>query len=638
MAQFNISNPNYGFSGTQLVDSGYALHTQPSEKTSDNFGRQKVTVHQNVYEADFEYGPQPLRWETLLNGSASAMQVPSLGGVQMLVGTGSNDIAIRQSRPYQRYQPGKTMYMSANANFGGASTGNYQRVGFFDDSNGAFFEQGLPSPGNPYGMYICVRNDGSVTGSLPNTVRVPLNQWNGDLNTADSLNWLSIQMIWIEYAWYGAGTVRFGVTLNSEQYVLHTHNTANVGTLPWARTGNLPVRYEVRNSGSFLNATTLVTSSFQNGSSFQISGSISGTFFVTSSATAYIGNTPPKYYVTYSADPTTMYNNIATAINASASVFFVSASVTTSGSLALSASLLSGIGTYGTNVSGGFGLNFSYVTASAFQPFQTITTPTTFFHYGVSVIVEGGRDLQRGFTYAYGINPTQPRRAVPANAFRYPVLSIQNRVMGTQEFTGSISAATTSSITTAGNPWTVNQWLGKSVYISQSVQIGRIISNTTNTINFVDQVTGLAMTSSIPTSAATGAFTLGLINRGQILPQQLVVSADNLCTVELISSIPNNPVTLTGSFFQPLSQLGSSNSFATRDISATGLTSGSGEVVYAFVSPAGGSGLQVLDLSSLFPLYNTIRGNLPDILTVAVTTSGSAVNVGSYLVGQEAMS
>ena len=224
MAQFNLNNPNYGFSGTQTSDGGYSLHTQPSEKTSDNFGRQKVTQHQNVYEADFEYGSQPLRWETLTNGSASAVQISSLGGVQMTVGTGSNDLVIRQSRPYQRYQPGKTMYMSANANFGGPVVGSYQRVGFFDDSNGAYFEQGLPTPGNPYGMYVCLRSDASATGSLPYFNRVPLNQWNGDLATAQSLNWTNVQMIWIEYAWYGAGTVRFGVTMNSEQYVLHSFN------------------------------------------------------------------------------------------------------------------------------------------------------------------------------------------------------------------------------------------------------------------------------------------------------------------------------------------------------------------------------------------------------------------------------
>lgn len=518
-SQFNLTNPNYGLSGVLVSNGGYAVNHQPSEKSSDNFGRQKVTIHQNVYEADFEYGPQPLRWESLTYGSASVQQVSSLGGVVMSVGTGSNDIAIRQSRPYHRYQPGKTMYMSANANFGGPVAGNYTRVGFFDDSNGVFFEQGLASSLNPSGMYVCVRSDAGITGSLPVTVKTPLNSWNGDLTTAQNLNWSNVQMLWIEYAWYGAGTVRFGVTLNSEQYVFHTINTGNVANGPWSRTGNLPVRYEVRNSGS-------------------------------------LG--------------------------------------------------------------------------------QTISSPTTFIHYGVSVIVEGGRDAQRGFTYSYGINPLQPRRNVPANSYRFPVLSLQNRTMGTQEFTGSVLSATTSSMTIASASWSVNQWLGKSVYFPTGSQVARIISNTSSSINFVDQVTGLPMTQSAQTSGSQ--FTIGLINRGQILPISLVLSSDNLATVELISSVPGNPITLTGSNFIPMNQLGSNYSFSTRDISATSLTSGSGEVVYAFVAPAGGSGLQTFDLSNLFPLYNTIRGNLPDILTVAVSTSGSAANVGVHLIGQEAMS
>ena len=54
MSQFNLGNPNYGLSGTSLSDGGYSLHTQPSEKTSDVFGRQKVSIHQNVYEARSE--------------------------------------------------------------------------------------------------------------------------------------------------------------------------------------------------------------------------------------------------------------------------------------------------------------------------------------------------------------------------------------------------------------------------------------------------------------------------------------------------------------------------------------------------------------------------------------------------------
>ena len=122
----------------------------PSEKMNDVFGRQKVTIHQNVYEADFEYGSQPLRWEGLTYGSATIAQVPSLGGVVMTISSGSNDMAIRQSRPYHRYQPGKSMYMAANVNFGGAITNQFQRCGFFDDSNGVFFEQAASSSANPY--------------------------------------------------------------------------------------------------------------------------------------------------------------------------------------------------------------------------------------------------------------------------------------------------------------------------------------------------------------------------------------------------------------------------------------------------------------------------------------------------------
>jgi hypothetical protein len=497
----------------------------PSEKTSDVFGRQKVTIHQNVYEADFEYGSQPLRWEGLTYGTASITQIPSLGGVIMTVSSGSNDMAIRQSRPYHRYQPGKSMYMAANVNFGGAITNQFQRCGFFDDSNGVFFEQAASSSANPYGIFVCVRTDASPTGMLPVTTRIPLDQFNGDLAIAKSLNWALIQMIWIEYAWYGAGIIRFGVTMGGEQYLLHTINTANTGTTPWARTGNLPVRYEIRNSGSI---SPQVTSSMA--------------------------------------------------------------------------------------------------------------------HYGVSVIVEGGRDAQRGFTYSYGVNPSQPLRNVAANVTRVPILSIQNRTMGTQEYTqvgAVVSSATATSMTVSGTPWTTNQWLGKFINFPLSGSnpvsssfVGRITGSTNNTVHYVDVVTGLAITGS-PIPPANATYSIGLINRGQILPQSLVISADKTCVIELISSIPDRPILLTGSLFTPMANLGAPNSFATRDISAVSMSGG--EVVYAFVSPAN-SGLQVFDLSNFFPLYNTIRGGVPDILTVAVTTSGSAANVGVHLVGQEAMS
>jgi len=129
-----------------------------------------------------------------------------------------------------------------------------------------------------------------------------------------------------------------------------------------------------------------------------------------------------------------------------------------------------------------------------------------------------------------------------------------------------------------------------------------------------------------------------LIDRGQLLPQTLLVSADALCVVELIASTPGNSVSLQGASFAALSSLGSPNSFASRDVTATGLAGG--EVVYAFTAPVGGSGLLQIDLSNFFPILNTIKGNQPDILTVAVTTNATtgAANVGAHIICQEAMS
>lgn len=483
---------------------------------SDVTGRLKTSYHQNIYEADFEYGAQPLRWESFTVGGGTILHQPGQGGVRMAVTTANGDIAIRQSRPYHRYQPGKTMYMASACLFGAATTNNRQRVGYFDDSNGVFFEQGDATGTNPSGMGVVVRSD---AGGVPADVRIPLDAWNGDSSIIQKLDWTRIQMLFIEYAWYGAGALRWGVFINGDPVILHQIGIGNRAsqTLPWARTGNLPVRYELRNVGA-------------------------------------------------------------------------------------------------------------------------IAAANAFLHYGVSVMVEGGVDDQRGFTYSYGMAPATPRRTVASNSTRYPVLSIRNRVMGTQEYTqasSAITAGTTTSLTVTGTPWTVDQWKGRSVsYVNTGVTYtARITGNTTSALTIADIVTGGVA----PAAPVAGQnYTIGLVNRGQILPRQLLISASAIAVVEIIASTTASPVTLTGATFAPLSGLGSGGSFAERDISATALTGG--EVVLAFTAPAGGSGLQQLDLSQLFPLYTNIKGNVPDVLTLAITTGGTASDVGAHFICQEAMS
>jgi hypothetical protein len=487
------------------------------DENVDVFGRLKVTRHQNIYEADFEYGLQPLRWENFTSGSATITHLPGQGGVRLRLTTTSGDVAIRQSRPYHRYQPGKSMFLSSAVQFGTALANQYNRVGFFDDGNGAFFEQdgAAVSATNPFGMQVVIRSDAS---GVPTDTKVPLSQFNGDTRKISTINWNLIQMIWIEYAWYGAGSVRFGVTIQGRNIVLHNFGAGNRpnNTAPWARTGNLPVRYEQRNYGT----------------------------------TAAIND---------------------------------------------------------------------------------------MFHYGVSVMVEGGQDEQRGFTYSYGMALGTPRKTVPLSTTRSPILSIRNRVMGTSEYTqasAAIVSGTTSSINVSGTPWATNIWRGRCVYFPDTNQVARIVSNSTNQLIFADVVTGLPITTA-PTAGQS--YTIGLINRGQILPLRLLLSSSALAQIEVIASSTSSPIVLTGSSFAAVSTLGSPGSFAERDVSATSLSGG--EVVMRFTTPAGGSGLLDLDLSNLFALYNNVRGNVPDVLTIAATTtSASAADIGADIICQEAMS
>lgn len=480
-------------------------------RLTDVTGRMKVSFHQNIYDADFEYGTQPLRWEAFLAGGGTVLHVPREGGVRLAVSTASGDVAIRQSRPYFRYQPGKTMAMSTAMLFGAATANNLQRVGFFDDGNGVFFQQGDPTGTNPSGMSVVVRSD--VSGMPVDTV-IPSNLWNGDRTRyVDALDWTRLQMLYIEYAWYGGGAIRWGVMINGDPIVLHTFGAGNqVGrTTPWARTGNLPVRYEMRNTG-------------------------------------------------------------------------------------------------------------------------TIAAVSAATHYGVSVMVDGGVDDQRGFTYSYGHTPGA-RRTVPANQTRFPLMSLRMRPMGQISETNTATGGSTTTLVRTGAGWTVNQWQGMYLWTTGGTgagQLARIVSNDATTLTLQNNIIGTALATAL---ASGTTYQIGFPSRGQLLPRRLVVSSTALATVELIQQ----PTLITGVNWADMSTLGSANSFAQRDISGTATVGG--EVVFAFTAPAGGSGIQDFDLSNLFPLFNNIRGSSPDILTVAITTpAGAASDLAAHIIAQEAMS
>lgn len=836
----NFFSPNNqtGAMGTQTPSTewqgidGAAEFIAP-QRLRDVVGKLKVSQSQNIYDADFEYGVQPLRWEQYINnvsGQAYIVQNPGLGGVSMNIGGGNTpgDITIRQSRPYHRYQPGKTMYMASNVNFGSSVTGQTQRVGIFDDSNGIFFMQtGATGPLNPGAMYVVIRSD---AGGLPTDQIIPCDQWNGNKNIIYSLDWTKVQMIWMEYAWYGAGALRWGVTINGEPWVLHQVGVANAvvngvkQVQPWSRTGNLPVRYEQRDNGS--STASLMThygvsvlieggidkqrgftysygndAKTQNRSvpssavrypamSFRMRSMGADIFDQTNAAATGGSNTT----LTISAATPAISSVVGQANGGQSLVTFASAhgyAVTNPANansqaqyVTLSSFTQTGVAATGSSASGSV-LTITTVTTGAFQPGQVlsgtgITAGSTIVKQltstgsavGSQAYASGGAAgssvvvLAAGTSFAVGqliagtgIAPSTFITAVngatitvnqaftaqvsgtvssyaPGGVGTYQTSATQGTISGsvtavttypaqtwliqnvptttTMVLPIQLSSGASLTSTPTATYWGVNQWVGKSVYyqaslpsissvaapttstvagltvysavitfsaahnlktgdiiiisgsnptayngiFSVTIPVGstttasitfgtttpgsyvssasavspytaRITSNTTSAITFGDIVTGLPLANG---PASGNSYQIGLIDRGQLLPQTLLLNSSATCLVELIASTPTNQVSLQNANFVPLNQLGSYNSFAEQDLSSIAVSGG--EVVYVFSTPP--NGLQQLDLSNFFAVLTNIKGNVSDILTVAVTSSAGAT-VQVNVVCQEAM-
>ena len=119
-------------------------------------------------------------------------------------------------------------------------------------------------------------NASSVVVTKTEDVRAPRSEWN--LDKADGtgpsgfvLDITKIQMVYIDYSWYGAGKIRFGFK-DTKGHVKYMHEFVHNNKLQEAymRSGNIPARYEIENKGA--NIPSYVPSLFHWGTSVIMDG------------------------------------------------------------------------------------------------------------------------------------------------------------------------------------------------------------------------------------------------------------------------------------------------------------------------------------------------------------------------------
>lgn len=164
-------------------------------------------------------------------------------------GVSTNGFTIHQTKRYHHYMPGKSQLIFSSFNFGNAQANVIKRTGYFDDRDGIYFEQ------DDNGTLNFVIRSYANAGIGQSERRIPQNQWNRDKldSTGPSgfnLDISKTQLFFTDFEWLGVGRVRCGFSIDGKNIIAHEFYNSNTIDTVYMSNPNLPVRCEIRNTGT----------------------------------------------------------------------------------------------------------------------------------------------------------------------------------------------------------------------------------------------------------------------------------------------------------------------------------------------------------------------------------------------------
>lgn len=226
---------------------------------TDAFGRIRVSNPLTLFDSFHRY-QENSKFNTSTSGTANTEYKVNESTIHMNVGTASGDKCYRESKRVFAYQPGKSLLILNTFVFNTQKTNVRQRVGYFSETNGVFFEN------DGTGNYLVLRS--YVTGSIVET-RIPQSQWNVDkfdgtgFSAQDGtehqggLDISKANIFWVDIEWLGVGDVRCGFVVDGAFFPAHIFHNDNTNPTTYMTTAILPIRYEIENTGAAASASTM---------------------------------------------------------------------------------------------------------------------------------------------------------------------------------------------------------------------------------------------------------------------------------------------------------------------------------------------------------------------------------------------
>lgn len=219
---------------------------------TDMFGRTKVSEPFTLFDSTHRY-IQNGDFSDVVSGTASSSHIDYQSTAALTVGTASGDYLYRESRRVFSYQPGKSLQVLQTFVLAPAKNNLRQRVGYFSTHNGVYLEL----DGSQLSIVQRTFSSGTVE-----EIRVPQADWNVDKLDGSGpsdivLDISKVQIMFSEYEWLGAGSVKVGFAIDGYFITAHQFNHANYIDKVYMTTATLPVRYEIENTGSTTSSSTL---------------------------------------------------------------------------------------------------------------------------------------------------------------------------------------------------------------------------------------------------------------------------------------------------------------------------------------------------------------------------------------------
>lgn len=231
----------------------------PGGSMVDAFGRMRTSEPFTIFDSQM-IGTEGNKFDTANTGSGSWTYSANNSCVDMIVNTTSGDKVIRQTKRVMPYQPGKSMLIINTFAMGTPKANCVQRVGYFDDLNGIYFE----NDGTTNYFVLRTNSNGGQT------IKVPQEHWNIDRydgtgytsqgtgpEHANGLDVTKTNIFWMDIEWLGVGDVRCGFVIDGKPKVCHVFHNDNKNTNVYMTSACLPIRYEIQNVGPTTGSTTM---------------------------------------------------------------------------------------------------------------------------------------------------------------------------------------------------------------------------------------------------------------------------------------------------------------------------------------------------------------------------------------------